>query len=57
MVVTLDTNAPGMEFSVESAEQAPPEKRNRGVQRLVAKSRPGAGAYTITVTFNPAGAG
>ena len=57
MVVTLDTNAPGMEFSVESAEQAPPEKRNRGVQRLVAKGRLGPGAYTITVTFSPAGTG
>jgi hypothetical protein len=43
----------GAEFSVESAEQNPPQKRNEGVRRLVIRLRVQPGDVTITVLLAP----
>ncbi len=40
-------------FTVESAEQAPPQKRNKGVSRLMIRTKAGAGPCRIAVLFMP----
>ena len=41
------------EFSVESAEQAPPQKENKGVQRLLVRVPAAQGAVEIRVRLSP----
>ncbi|MDF7808107.1 heparinase II/III family protein [Pontiellaceae bacterium B12219] len=41
------------EFSVESAVQEPPEKRNEGVSRLVVRLPEAKGSLTLTVLLSP----
>ncbi|MEP4077337.1 heparinase II/III domain-containing protein [Haloferula sp.] len=43
----------GATFTVESAEQAPPEKRNKGVSRLVIRLPDTKGALTVSVLLSP----
>ncbi|MDF7822658.1 heparinase II/III family protein [Pontiellaceae bacterium B12227] len=43
----------GATFSVESAEQEPPEKRNEGVSRLVVRIPEANGKLTIALLFSP----
>ena len=44
----------GAEFAVESAEQKPPQKSNKGVSRLLARVKGAKGAVRITVLLAPA---
>ncbi len=43
----------GAVFEVESAERAAPEKRNRGVRRLVVRGEMGPGPGRIRILFHP----
>jgi len=43
----------GATFTVESAEQAPPQKANKGVKRLVVRKPRGSGAVRVSVLFSP----
>ena len=40
-------------FTVESAEQKPPEKTNRGVRRLMIRMKPTVGTATVAVLLSP----
>ena len=44
----------GAEFAVESAEQKPPQKANKGVSRLLARVKGAKGAVRIAVLLAPA---
>jgi len=43
----------GVEFTVESAEQAPPQKKNAGVRRLIARIPKAAGSVRLAVLLSP----
>jgi hypothetical protein len=45
---------PNASFMVESAERPAPERRNEGVQRLVARIQTGTGSTSVTVLLAPA---
>jgi hypothetical protein len=45
---------PGGEFTVESAEQQPPQERNTGVRRLLVKLPQADGAVCVAVLLSPA---
>ncbi len=44
--------SPGLSFSVESAEREPPERENKGVNRLMVRGRAGPGKLSIAVRFS-----
>jgi len=44
---------PGASFTVESAEQAPPQKRNEGVKRLMVRIKGKKGAFRMAVLLSP----
>jgi hypothetical protein len=44
----------GAEFTVESAEQKPPQKSNKGVSRLLGRVKNAKGSVRITVLLTPA---
>jgi hypothetical protein len=47
----------GAVFSVESAEQKPPQKENKGIRRLMIRLKAPAGALRVAVLFTPAAPG
>jgi len=47
----------GASFTVESAEQKPPQKRNEGVSRLMIRTHGGNGAFRFAVLLSPVWAG